>query len=1042
MYETWLIEEKKYLYFSYFRDFECCWVDAEKTHTRGRPSGGSIFGFKKGIKNRYCLKFDIVDEYVVLRAKLDNENVMFIPTYLNNWTTDFAKLKRLLENKDTVKFFILGDFNSRTACNQKFELNVLDENRNLKKVRDSKDNVFDGRGRSILDLFNDTGCVILNGRSPSDSEGEITFANSNGSSVIDYCACSLNAIKWIEDFAVLTKPYSDHQPIKLKIKSQMDAFLGNELNMLPKMLWSKHNERKYSSEIQKLCNLNDYENCNTNQRVSILKHKVMQAAGTLQVTPKNFAKNKWFDLQCYNAREKVFKKLKLYRKHGGIPSIRQEYFESRKRYVNLCVQKRKKYHNETIDKLNYVKNPKEWWRLANEVRNRKFSVSGYIDIQDFVSHFEQLLAPSPTSAVMSYAAPQNEIQWMDEPFQLEEIKVVLKTAKDRKAPGMDRIPYEFYKYGCEDFTMEIKNVLNSIYQSECVPESFKESIIFPLFKKGDNRIVDNYRGLSFINTLCKIFTGVLLQRINKWSEDYKILHESQAGFRKKYSTDDNIFNLSSLAHLQLAKKKKLYVFFVDFKSAFDTVCHSSLFYKLHTLGLSSKVIRILRGLYKNTKSAIWNGDKISNFFEVHSGVKQGCLLSPTLFALFINDLYDYLPGGIKVKNTILKLLMYADDLVLIAEDKETLQKMINKLADYCNLWNLVVNLNKSKVLVFRKGTRLPNNEKWFFNSEPIEVVNHYKYLGVIFNYNMAYSKHLSEKLEASKNAINSTWNTFIKHKDIALSKKIKIFLAASRSIMCYAGAIWGFKEHEPVEKLQRYFLKKVFNLPSNTPTYMLHIETGLHKLFLYTLSLHFNYVNRVMEYTEERYPKLLATEALTNKLYWAKEWRLIFQKVAIEFNYNTIDIRNWKCQQKEALNKLALMHWNVNVERARASQFHDEYCNLKYHDVPNYFNDQNPREMISLIFRARGGLLNINARAFKADTIGICTICNMDKAENTFHFISQCPIFKQYRQTYFGKKELTHDEFIDILNGKEYACLFRYIKASIRYRHLILSEAM
>lgn len=670
------------------------------------------------------------------------------------------------------------------------------------------------------------------------------------------------------------------------------------------------------------------------------------------------------------------------------------------------------------------------------------SICGNIELQDFVKHFESLLTPNPDSSVFSYAVPEIKIQWMDAPFQPEEIKLVLKITKDKKAPGIDRIPYEFYKYGGEKFELEINSVLNSIYQSECIPESFKESIMFPLFKKGDNRLVENYRGLSFLNTLCKIFTGVLLQRINKWIEDNKILHESQAGFRKKYSCDDNIFNLSSLAHLQLAKKKKLYVFFVDFKAAFDTISHESLFYKLHALGLSSKLIRILRGLYKNTRSAIWNGDKISNFFEVCSGVKQGCLLSPTLFALFVNDLYDYLPGGIKVKAETIKLLMYADDLTLIAEDETTLQKMINKLEDYCKLWNLVVNLNKSKLLVFRNGTRLPKNEKWFFNNEPIEIVNQYKYLGVIFNYNMGYSKHLVGKLEAAKNAINATWSSFIKNKDIALSKKMKIFLAASRSIMCYAGAVWGFKEYEEVEKLQRYFLKKVFNLPSNTPTYMLHIETGLHKLFLFTLRLHFNYINKIMEYSEERYPKLLAMEALSNNVYWTKEWRAIFQKVAVDFNYNTSEIRNWRYMQNDALNKLALIHWNENVERARASQFHDEYCNLQFHDVPNYFNDKNSREMISLIFRARGGLLNINARAFKAATTGICTICNMDKSENTFHFISQCPTFKQYRLAYFGKEKLTYDEFIEILNGKQYASLFHYIKAAISYRYLIVTEYM
>lgn len=140
------------------------------------------------------------------------------------------------------------------------------------------------------------------------------------------------------------------------------------------MSWSTQNEGKYINEIEKLCALSDYENCNSNQQIAILKQKVMQAAGSLHHTPKNYANNKWLDLQCYNARKNVFKKLHLYRKHGGISTIRQEYHESRRQYVTLCAQKKKKYQNEMIEKLNHVKNSKEWWKLANELRNNNIDL--------------------------------------------------------------------------------------------------------------------------------------------------------------------------------------------------------------------------------------------------------------------------------------------------------------------------------------------------------------------------------------------------------------------------------------------------------------------------------------------------------------------------------------------------------------------------------------------------------------------------------------------------------------------------------------------
>lgn len=1025
---------------SYFSNYECKWIDATKTHTRGRASGGFLFGFKKNLKQRYGLRFGIIGELDVLHGKFDGENIVFVPVYLNSWNTDFEKLQNALMSNEIRNFFILGDLNARTSNFQTFEKYILEENTVIDCKRKSKDAVLDGNGRMVLDFLNDTGGVILNGRTPADPDGEMTFVGGRGMSVIDYACCSLDAIKWVKDLQVVSKPYSDHLPLKLVLKNNYNPELDSNLKLLPKLYWPKSNGLKYAASMQRLCDEQTRKNYESvDKEVDHLKEKIYSVAKS-QRKPTNFsAENKWFDFQCYNSRKQVFNKLNVCRKFGNIESLRQNYLESKRKHKMLCDQKRKSYELASIEKLNQVKDSSTWWKLANEMRNRKYIINGNISLSEFVDHFSQLLSPDIQPLQISYAEPQNYLPLLDSSIDLCELKLVLKQAKEGKAPGIDRIPYEYYKYAPDEFLVKLLHAIDNIFVNETIPDSFRKSIIFPLFKKGDCSMVGNYRGLSFIDTLCKIFTGILLNRINKWIEVNKILHESQAGFRKKYSTVDNIFNLSSIVQLQFNKKEKLYAFFVDFKAAFDTINREALFYKLYAQGMSSKMVRLLKELYRKTTSAVWNGNQISEFFEIRLGVKQGCLLSPTLFALYINDLYDHLPGGIHVKNSVVKLLMYADDLVLVAKDEKTLQVMIDKLVKYCTFWNLIVNLDKSKILVFRKGARLSISEKWYYNNDPIEVVNQYKYLGVLLTYNMSFNKHLSEKLTASKNAINYSWTSILKNKNILPSKKVKVFEAASRSILCYAGQVWGFQEYEQVEKLQRYFLKRSFNLPNNTPNYMLHVETGLHRLFLFTLKLHFSYINKIISYTEDRYPKLLALEIIEKKLFWAKEWLALSQKSSIDFNFS-FQLNSWKPMQTEMLNKLAVIHWNEHVERARQSQFHDMYCNLRYFNVPNYFNDKNATEMISIIFKARGGLLNINARAFKAGTVGLCSLCNMDEVENTFHFVSECPIFKPYRLLYFKKASLTYEEFIEILNGKDYAFLFRYLKAALKYRWLLINE--
>lgn len=291
------------------------------------------------------------------------------------------------------------------------------------------------------------------------------------------------------------------------------------------------------------------------------------------------------------------------------------------------------------------------------------------------------------------------------------------------------------------------------------------------------------------------------------------------------------------------------------------------------MGVSSKFVAFMERLYDRVESAVWNGEELSDYFKTYSGVKQGCLLSPILFALFLNDMHDYLDGGLQIDEINLRILMYADDVVILAEEPTVLQTMITNLELFCTHWGMTVNLTKSKILVFRNGGRLGKNEHWIFNGNPVEIVSNYEYLGVIFTPKLSFQLHLEERSRKAKMCVNGIWQKFLTNENISMQLKISIFQSVIRSIQCYACQVFGYDNAKLVDKLQLYFLKNILKIPEFSPAYGVFLETKQEPTHLYTLRLHMNYIYKtIFLFNEQRLPHKLSLKIIEKKLFWYKEW--------------------------------------------------------------------------------------------------------------------------------------------------------------------------
>ena len=242
-------------------------------------------------------------------------------------------------------------------------------------------------------------------------------------------------------------------------------------------------------------------------------------------------------------------------------------------------------------------------------------------------------------------------------------------------------------------------------------------------QKGSNCDVENFRGITLLSILGKLFTRILNNRLQTWAENYGIYIEDQNGFLPGRGTTDSIFILHCLINRFFETNKPLYTIFVDYSKAFDYVVPEKLWYKAIKCGINGKILTLLRSIYQCVKTKVFSNGLISEPFYCTLGVRQGECLSPFLFSLYINDLKQHrnVPGaGVSMGLIKLLLLLYADDVVIFAESSEMLQVEIDKLYEYCEKWKLRLNTEKSKIIVFRKGNR-PPTQQWKFGDNILQT---------------------------------------------------------------------------------------------------------------------------------------------------------------------------------------------------------------------------------------------------------------------------------------------------------------------------------
>ena len=221
---------------------------------------------------------------------------------------------------------------------------------------------------------------------------------------------------------------------------------------------------------------------------------------------------------------------------------------------------------------------------------------------------------------------------LNRPIEQQELEQALKDTKIGKSPGADGVFPELLVHGGRCLWTFLLTLFNIVWASELIPTDWIDAIITILFKKGDRSDCGNYRGISLLSAVGKVFADVVLQRLHWLAEC--IYSQSQSGYRNGRGSIDRIFTLRQLMEKPREQRKNLYIALVDFVKAFDRGNRDLLFIILGKLGCPSKFIRIIRKLYTDVSARLIVNGELTQSFQYNSGVKHGCRLAPTLFGMY------------------------------------------------------------------------------------------------------------------------------------------------------------------------------------------------------------------------------------------------------------------------------------------------------------------------------------------------------------------------------------------------------------------------
>ena len=772
---------------------------------------------------------------------------------------------------------------------------------------------------------------------------------------------------------------------------------------------------------------------------------------------KKKRKSEWFDKDCYQAKKESRRKLRLFRKSRS-EEDRILYVESRKMYKLLLKNKKRTFRKEKADALTKeIHNSAQFWKqLRNMGYGGKDVVNNNISVGDWFEHFKKVFQSNSEdnneTSNVGIDISEDVDSFLNKPISKKEVADAINNLKIGKACGIDGVTAEMLKAGGEDVEMFLTILFNTIFDKGVYPKEWAKAIIVPIHKKGDHGNVDNYRGVSLLSIISKCFTSILNTRLSSWLETNELISDCQAGFCKSHSTIDHIFTLYAVVQKCMSKKgRKLYVAFVDFKKSFDSVRHNKLLECMKDQGVNGKFFVCLKGMYYSLLSCVRYNHELSEMFECPIGVRQGCSLSPTLFSMFMNQLSDQIKRrgkhGVQLSPDMIELfiLLFADDVALLSTTPSGLQNQLNILQKCCDEMKLYVNIDKTKIMVFRKGGFLGRREKWFYRGERLEVVQNYCYLGFNFTTKVSVKKGTMHLAAKGKKATVQLCRVFQKYKEMSPNTFFKIFDVKIQPVLLYSSEVWGLHRLDSVEKVHLMACKRFLGVPIKSPNKMVYGDLGRYPLYINAYVSCLRYWFRILQMEKERLPYkaylMLLNLDNNGKNCWASKVRMILCDTGFNVVWLQQSVGNVKMflrAFKQRLVDLFIQEWDGSI---RHSDRYDTYRSFKtLFEKEKYVYYMDMFCFRAAITQLRFNVLPLNNNMHRySESIRDkhCKFCR-NKIENEKHFLFECSAYDDLRTKFLkDSAELPMDVLLTSTNMHLTHDVSRFVFHAMKRKNLL-----